>query len=135
MDASGSNADGTGDGVVKASTADSQVPADNQPGETLKTDVSAPNENSTAAATEVGNAKNGVDNPAGSDVLDGEGGGAVAGDVDAHQNKANGTTTPSLNGNIDDSNLSTDAVTAADAEGSGNQGAGMMSPESITGQP
>ncbi|KAL1964087.1 hypothetical protein VTN77DRAFT_7505 [Rasamsonia byssochlamydoides] len=127
MDAS--NADSAGDGVVNSSTTDSQAPADNQPGEQLKTD-----ENSTA---EVSNAKNGINNnPAASDILEGEGGGAVAGDVDAHQNKANGTTTPSLNGNIGESNLSTNAVTAAsDAEGSGNQGAGMMSPESINGQP
>lgn len=135
VDASAPNPDGVGDGVGNTSTTDSKAPTGNKPGEKLKTNVTGPSENPTTAPTEVGNAKNGIDNAAVSDMLDGENGGAVAGDVDAPQNKANGTTIPSLNGNIGDSNLSTNAVTAAsDAEGSGNQGAGMMSPESINGQ-
>jgi transcriptional activator SPT7 len=117
VDASGSNLDGAGD-----STADSKTGTEHKSGDNLK---------ANAGNTEANNVKNGTDNAAASGMLDG----AVAGDVDAHPNKANGTTVPSRNGSIGDSNLSTNTVTAGgDAEGSGNQGAGMMSPESINGQ-
>ncbi|KAH8692690.1 transcriptional activator spt7 [Talaromyces proteolyticus] len=49
--------------------------------------------------------------------LGGEGSSVLPGDVDSQQNKANGV-----------------AMSTSNAENSGNQGAGMMSPESINGQ-
>lgn len=122
-DASGANAESAVDGALSSPTLEAKTLAGNKSADKSK----GTNDLSTATSQKTGTATG-----AGSDMVNGEDSVALAGDTDSHPSKPNGTTISSVNRNAGGSVNTGNA--ASDAEGSGNHGAGMMSPESINGQ-
>ncbi|KAL1997799.1 hypothetical protein VTN02DRAFT_724 [Thermoascus thermophilus] len=125
----GSNLDGAGEEATNAD--DTKAPAVGKPVGKLKLNVPPMDEGSAGPTTENSSARSGVDSSTVSDVAGGEIGTSV-GTANPNHHKANGTSM--ANGIGSGSDISTTTAGASNAEGSGNQGAGMISPESINGQ-